>query len=506
MQKGWKNPRLWCIVRSSMRKKSFQKAFQARSREMIRLLGHLPLSDVNRHALEAAARKAAMDALLGANFLLVHTCHDISVLASVASGPGIPEGAARLRQLRAALRRAQRAAGLSEGEEGRQAGDEGPGYPGCPCSRTTLVRGRLVLPAAALERARSQGGGLRLLRFRPSDLKKSPGELSESLSALAVQGALLGLYAVTGNRQGSPAREFALLAQDRARAEDSGADGQDPLSVLPVAGRIRTLLAAGEEAVPDLSGLEVTGTLPSSAAAAGPGKTVPRGAAKLPRRGAAKRALRAGADPDSEFRNATTLYADLPGILPACRGLDARRAVDFLNQVLSRFSRCVEGADGVVDAFVGSSLYGFWGAPASTGRDAAAAAQAALAMRRILRLINRGRRATGRLPLRLACGLDSSPVLAGRVGSPDRLSYTVAGEAPRRACRIACLNEALGTDILVSDYTLRLMGDAFLALPVDVVRTEEWVQPFRVYALLGKIGDPGTPRDLQGLRELLGTA
>ncbi len=41
------------------------------------------------------------------------------------------------------------------------------------------------------------------------------------------------------------------------------------------------------------------------------------------------------------------------------------------------------------------------------------------------------------------------------------------------------LNESLGTDILVSDYTLRLMGNAFLTHPVDAIRTGSRARPSR---------------------------
>ena len=76
-----------------MLRSSFRKAFQARSREAVLLLVRMPLTEVNRPALAAAARRASVEALLAVRFPLVRLCHEISVLASGTSGPGIPEGA-----------------------------------------------------------------------------------------------------------------------------------------------------------------------------------------------------------------------------------------------------------------------------------------------------------------------------------------------------------------------------------------------------------------------------
>ncbi|HOX12980.1 MAG TPA: hypothetical protein PLB56_08745, partial [Spirochaetales bacterium] len=73
-----------------MLRSSFRKAFQARSREAVLLLVRMPLTEVNRPALAAAARRASVEALLAVRFPLVRLCHGISVLASETSGPGIP--------------------------------------------------------------------------------------------------------------------------------------------------------------------------------------------------------------------------------------------------------------------------------------------------------------------------------------------------------------------------------------------------------------------------------
>ncbi len=513
-----------------MRKKSFRKVFATRSREAVLLLGRLPLSDANRGALETAALKASVEALLASNPRLVRACHDVAVLASPASGPGIPEGPARLKFLRAALRRAEWAAlrraewtaGFAEESPLSRPGARGRNYPGCPFEQTFFLRGRIPLRESLLERARSLGTGLRILRFRPRDLRGKPGELAEKLAEISIRGSVLGLYALTGRRPGSCAREFALFVPDSPSGAESGFPEADPLRGLPSAGLLRTLLPPGENRKPDLRGLELLDALPSwedrgkGARGKGPGlpdapardvpsETSAPGASKFPRGSTAARAVRDGARLEGEYRNATVLCAEVPVFTEAFRGLDPGASAELLNLVLSRFSRCAEAQDGVVDAFVGGLLYAFWGAPAATGRDAAAAADAALAMRQALRALNQDRASAGRPPVRMRAGLDSSPVLAGLLGSPKRRSYTAAGEAVRRAGRIGALNPALGTDILVSDYTLRLMGNGFLLNPADALREGPRGEPVPVHVLLGRRGDPGCPPDLKALRKLLGT-
>ncbi len=514
-----------------MLRSSFRKVFLARSRDAVLLLVRTPLTEANRPGLAAAARRAAVESLLAARFPLVRICHDISILASAVSGPGIPEGAVRVRRLRAALQAAEGAADRPADAGIGDAGPAGPGLPGCPCARIVPVRGRLPLSSAVVERARDSGAGLRILRFRPSGLRGSPQELLERLADLSRRDFLLGLYAITGRRPASAAREFALLVPDRATAPGGGPEGAgpDPLAGFPVTGRIRTLVAAGPESVPDLTGFDLAeggpgpapdGRSASAAGSAGPAAIRARetaapagrraagtGAAEgiLPKGRAASRTARGGASRDGEYRNAAVLRAEIPELLAVVRGSDPRRAAEFLNLALSRLARCAESADGVVDSFAGGTILAFWGAPASTGKDAEAAGRAALGMRRVAGILSRGRAVSGEPRLRLSCALDASPVLAGWLGSPARRSYTVAGEAVRRSAGIGYLNRALGTDILVSEYAMRLMGNAFRFHPADSLGGTGKDGSIGVYALLGRRGDPACPRDIKDLQELLGT-
>jgi len=228
------------------------------------------LTDVNRPALEATARRASLDALLAASPRLIQVCHDISVLASNASGPGIPEGAARLGYLKAALRRAQWTAlrggdwaDIPAAPETERRKVKRRDFPGSPFAQTLLVRGRIAVPESLLERAGSLGAGLRLLRFRPEDLRKSPQELSDKLSGLDSRGLVLGLFAVTGRKAGSAAREFLLFTPDYAPESVRVCGTADPLKGFPASGLIRTLHAAGTESELNHKGLELVKTLPS---------------------------------------------------------------------------------------------------------------------------------------------------------------------------------------------------------------------------------------------------
>ena len=471
-----------------MLRSSFRRIFRSRSREAVLLLVRMPLTEVNRPALAAAAKRASVEALLAARFPLVRLCHAVSVLASNASGPGIPEGAARIRALRAALNAAKVEAGLSDGDGAAASGIPDQSLIGCLCARVVPAGGRLSLSSSWVESARASGSGLRILRFRPSGLKGKPRDLSERLFDLLRREALLGLYALTGKGSDSPVREFALFIPDRPPPKKPGEDPEpDFLEGFPVRGRIRTLVGAGSDSLPDLRGFDLTGGSFREYRAV-PVSAPDRGDPRL-----------------GEYRNAAVLRAEIPDLLTVLRGRAPREVADYLNRVLARLSSCVEAAGGVVDSCSGGGILAFWGAPASSGRDAQSAGRAALTIRRVIGALNRGRTASGLAPLRLFCAVDAGPVLAAEIGGPTHASYTVAGEPLRRSAGIQHLNGVWGTDILVSEYAARLMGTDFHVRALDKLDTGRNGDRVGVYALIGRTGDPSSPRNLEDLRRKLGT-
>lgn len=152
-------------------------------------------------------------------------------------------------------------------------------------------------------------------------------------------------------------------------------------------------------------------------------------------------------------RSVTILFSDIRGFTTLCEERDARELTDQLIEYLTAMTNIIYRHRGTVDKYIGDAILAVFGAPVTHDDDADRALQVAVEMRTALRELNQHWKETGQPELRIGIGLHSGQVVAGKVGSPDRMEYTVIGDAVNVASRIEGLTKELGESLLFSDAT-----------------------------------------------------
>lgn len=200
----------------------------------------------------------------------------------------------------------------------------------------------------------------------------------------------------------------------------------------------------------------------------------------------------------------TVLFSDIRSFTTISESMEPRALLDFLNEYFTGMVESVLQHHGVVDKFIGDAIMAIWGAPVTKPNDAENAVLAALEMRQALHKFNQGRGSRAKPIIRIGMGLNTGEVLAGQIGSLDRLEYTVIGDTVNLASRMEGLNKALGTDILITQNTYDLLKKKFTCIQLHKVKVKGKAEAQRVYAVMGKVGDTKAPKTLAELHKFTG--
>ena len=167
----------------------------------------------------------------------------------------------------------------------------------------------------------------------------------------------------------------------------------------------------------------------------------------------------------SEERVVTVMFTDICGFTAISEQKSASETAQLLNEHFTLINQAVEAEGGTIDKYMGDSVMTFWGAPLTQTDHAIRACRAAVAIGKALEAHNERRRANKDDPIRTRIGLHSGPAIAGNIGSPGRINYTLIGDTVNAANRLEELCKEVDSKsdvcILVSKETADLAGEAF---------------------------------------------
>ena len=184
-----------------------------------------------------------------------------------------------------------------------------------------------------------------------------------------------------------------------------------------------------------------------------------------------------------EERTATILFSDIRGFTSYCEDLPPQQVLGELNKVLSCISDIVEAHNGVVDKFQGDAVMALFGAPVSSRDDAANAMAAGL---EIIAAVG-----SAENPLSACVGINTGLVVAGNLGSANRLNYSVIGDAVNLAACLESLTRLYNVANIVSAAS-KAAAPGFVYRELDEVQVVGKNRSVSIYELVGT-ADTVTP-------------
>jgi adenylate cyclase len=138
--------------------------------------------------------------------------------------------------------------------------------------------------------------------------------------------------------------------------------------------------------------------------------------------------------------------------------------------------------DGTLDKYMGDGLMAVFGAPMEKEGDAERAIFAALKMKEALLTMMDEEKAMKQFQMRI--GINTGRVVAGNIGSPKRMDYTVIGDPVNIASRLESI--AGPNQILIGEETYKHIGDSFKIEEVGLRQVRGKSSEVMVYEVTGQ--------------------
>ena len=155
----------------------------------------------------------------------------------------------------------------------------------------------------------------------------------------------------------------------------------------------------------------------------------------------------------------TVMFCDIRGFTTISERLEPKEIVSMLNRYFTRLEKPIVENGGIINKYIGDAIMAVFGVPLKSETHAYDAWKAAQGMRAELAAFNEEIKKEGRNEIRFGIGLCSGTVLAGNIGTSNRLEYTVIGDTVNTASRIESLCKTYQTDLLISEQTKELLPD-----------------------------------------------
>ena len=185
-------------------------------------------------------------------------------------------------------------------------------------------------------------------------------------------------------------------------------------------------------------------------------------------------------------RHMTAIFTDVKGFSTISEKLSPEDLVSLLNRYLSAMSDIVLVEKGTIDKYEGDAIIAFFGAPLDLSDHALRACVSAITMKHVEAELNKTviEHNMSPAPLLTRIGINTGNMVAGNMGTYNKMNYTIMGNAVNLAARLEGVNKQYGTWVLASEDTVRETGDHILTRRLDRVRVVGINEPVRLYELI----------------------
>ncbi|MBN1157799.1 MAG: response regulator [Bacteroidales bacterium] len=189
---------------------------------------------------------------------------------------------------------------------------------------------------------------------------------------------------------------------------------------------------------------------------------------------------------EGELRNVAILFCDIRGFTSISEELSPSEVVSFLNDYYRIMSDVVKQYKGSVNQFVGDEIFAAFGAPESCPDNERNAVFCAMKMMESLQKLNDKYEKKIKRDVQMGIGVNSGEVVAGNVGSEDRIEYHMTGGTVNTGKRIETLTKDYPNAILISESVYEQTKEMVQVKAWEPILVKGKKESIRVYEVLGR--------------------
>jgi adenylate cyclase len=181
------------------------------------------------------------------------------------------------------------------------------------------------------------------------------------------------------------------------------------------------------------------------------------------------------------------------------RGLSPEEVLELLEQALGRVADVIAMHKGTLLEFIGDEVLAVFNAPNQIKAHCYAGVVSALEIHEAISKMPVHKAANGsEIAIKCRCGVNTCSILAGNIGSSQRMKYGLLGDGINLTARLKGINSRYKTPTLCSDkaYADERTQRAVFFRPVDLVAVKGKKDPTAVYEPLAK-KEAGSEKTLQ---------
>lgn len=188
----------------------------------------------------------------------------------------------------------------------------------------------------------------------------------------------------------------------------------------------------------------------------------------------------------------TVLFADIRGFTSYSERKDPEALISYLNEYFTLMTEIIQKHNGYIDKFIGDAIMVVFGSPVPYQDHALKAMGAACEMQEKLIKFNLARPEADHI--HIGIGINSGEVVAGNLGSSQKMEYAVIGDNVNTASRLC--SEAKKDEVIISKSVYdHIKESQFECRPLPPVTVKGKIKPIEIFSLIPRRGPDRDDRD-----------